>query len=406
MRLVMPERRSDNFDINEMLSGLFKPPTLRELFESKLVELKISPTAVLEILEMQHRALNGILDGTQKNIDFTNLIKIASFLQIPKMQVVELYLNSLESNYPTNTLSSEKIAFIKENFDLAVFKKAGFIDSITDFVQIEQKLLSRLGLKSIFEYRKPRYDVAFSSGLFKPKNELTRSFWINASKTVLEELTSPYEYSRQALIEYFPQIRWHSTNVERGLVEVIRSLYRLGITVVYQPPLHTLQLRGATFSVNDKPCIVLTNYVGFYPTLWFALIHELYHVLFDWEDIKVSNYHLTDDEDEQLTVRERENLADNFARQYLFSKEKTEEIKRHLNDSTYIRDVALNNHVHPSFIYVFYAFDVGNKDRMAWARARNQSPDVNEAIKAIDIPWSEGRPVEKVLYKLKTEIYN
>jgi HTH-type transcriptional regulator/antitoxin HigA len=355
---------------------------------------------------MQHRTLNGILDGTQKNIDFTNLIKIASFLQIPKMQVTELYLNALENNYPTYTISSDKIKFIKENFDLAVFKKAGFIDSITDFRHIEERLLSRLGLKSIFEYKRLGNDVAFSSGLFKPKNEITRSFWIGAARTIFEELANPYEYNKQALIEYFPQLRWHSTNVERGLVEVVKSLFKLGITVIYQPSLHTLQLRGATFSVNEKPCIVLTNYVGFYATLWFSLIHELYHVLFDWDDIRVNSYHLTDDDNDQLTVREREDLADNFARQYLFSKEKTEEVKRYLNDSVYIREVALNNHVHPSIIYVFNAFDVGSKDRMAWARARSHSPEAVDAVKAFDIPWSEDRPVEKVINKLKTEIYN
>lgn len=401
----MVEDGSD-FNVNSILNDLFRPPSLRDLFDNKLIELKMTTTAALETLEMQHRSLIGILEGTQKTVDFTNFSKLASFLQIPKDKVIDLYGSELEKNFPINAVSADKIKFIKENFDLAVLKKAGLISSLTDFKHIEQRLLTRLGLRSIFEYQKPRNDIAFSSGIFKPRNELTRSFWIKAAKNIFEDIANPYDFNKKALIEYFPQIRWHSTNIERGLVEVIRNLYKLGITVIYQPPLQTLRLRGAVFSVNDKPCIVLTNYVGFYATIWFALIHELYHVLFDWEDIKVNLYHLTDDDDEQLTVRERENLADDFARKYFFSKEKTAGIKRFINDPQFVKEIALENHIHPSMIYVFFAFDVGEKDRTAWARARKHSPSVEEFVAAIDVPWSDARLVEEIYNKRKIEIYN
>jgi Zn-dependent peptidase ImmA (M78 family) len=234
---------------------------------------------------------------------------------------------------------------------------------------------------------------------------LTRAFWITAAKTVLAEINNPYIYNRQALIEYFPQIRWYSTNVERGLTEVIRSLFKLGITVIYQPALPTLQLRGATFAVDDKPCIVLTNYVDFYPTLWFALIHELYHILFDWDDIRVNLYHLTDDGDDQLSVRQREDMADDFARQYLFSKEKSHEVKRFLNDRQFVENFANANHVHPSIIYVFAAWDTGSGDKRAWGRARQQSPSAIKALKYIDIPWDDEQPVEKIAQKRRQDLY-
>jgi len=399
------ENGDNNININDLLNGLFKPVSLRELFENKLRELNVSATAVAGLLGMQNRALNGILDSTLKTVDYTYFIKLASFLQIPRERVVELYMAGLEAKFPTTTLTADKVEFIKENFDLAALRKAGFIDSITDFVQIEQKLLSRLRLKSIFEYRKPNNDVAFSSGLIKPKSELTRAFWIKAAMSILQEIDNPYSYSRQALVEYFPQIRWYSTNVERGLMEVIRSLFKLGITVIYQPPLPTLQLRGATFAVDDKPCIVLTNYIDFYPTLWFALIHELYHVLFDWDDIRVNLYHLTDDNDDQLAVRQREDMADDFAREYLFSKEKSQEVKRFLNDREFIQRYANDHHVHSSFIYVFAAYDAGS-DKRAWGRARQLSPSVQLASRYIDLPWNDNSAAELITQKRKRELYS
>ncbi len=393
-------------DIDSLLGGLFKPQTLKDAYEKKLSDLNMTQTTAQEILGISYRTMNGILSGNQKTVDFTNLNKIAVFLQMSREEVVKLYLESLEKNYPTTTISSDKINFIKENFDLAVLKKSGFIDSITDFAQIELKIISRLGLRSIFEYRKPPVDIAFSSGIFNPKNELTRSFWIQSAIMCFDEISNPYPYHREGLIKFFPQIRWYSTNVEEGLLEVIKNLYRLGITVIYQAPLPTLKLRGATFAMDDKPCIVLTNYVGYYPTLWFALIHELYHVLFDFSEIKLNRYHLTDDSNEQLPVKEREQMADNFAREYLFSNEKLRQIKRFLDDREYVERFSLENHVHPSIVYVFHAYESGIDNKRAWARARKYSPEITDCTSAIDIPWTNNEGIDDILKIRRQKIYN
>jgi len=400
-------------DIDNLLNNIFKPSpisskeSLKELFERRIDELKIAPTTVLDILSIERRTLNGILEGTQKRVDFTNLIKIANFLQLPHEQLIGLYLTALKKNFETeNTVSTQNIEFIKENFDLAVLKKAGFIGSITDFDEIEKKIVFFFGLKSIFDYKRPHVDVAFSAGLVKPQNELTRSLWIKTANDTFEELNNPYEYNREALIKYFPQIRWHCTNVELGLINIIRDLFKIGVTVIYQPSLTSLHLRGATFAVNDKPCIVLTNHAGFYPTLWFALIHELFHVLFDWEEIRNNCYHLSDEDNEQLSVKEKEHEADSFAREYLFSKEKTNNVRRFLNDHEYINEYAIANHVHPSFIYVFNAYDVGHKDRMAWARAKKLSPNIDSLIEPFDNRWNNPKPISEHIKTLKFKFYN
>ncbi|NHE56487.1 ImmA/IrrE family metallo-endopeptidase [Cyclobacterium plantarum] len=397
---------SDKFkDIDDLLKGIVKPErtTLKQLFENKLREFKISPTAAYKIIDIQSRTIKGILNGSQKKIDITNLIKIANFLQIPKDRVVELYLDAVDENFPTYNISLEKIDFIKKNFDLAVLRKAGLINNITDFEHIEKRIVARLGLKSIYEYKKPSIDVAFSSGLFKPENDNTRAFWIKSALVCFEEIDNPYPYNRHELVKIFPSFRWHTMNVERGLEEIIKALYKIGVTVIFQPPMQKLQLRGATFNYNNKPCIVLTNYLGFYSTLWFALIHELYHVLFDWEEIKLNKYHLTDDSNEQLSVREREDEADHFAREYLLSKEKIIKIRPYLNDLSYVTEFAAENNIHQSFIYVFNAFDLQKNNRNAWAWARKFSPKVENSIKSIGIPWE--KPVEESLKLIKPSIY-
>jgi len=394
-------------DIDALLNGLMKPEkqTLQELFDKKLQELGMSPTVACKIIEVQPRSLKGILSGSQKVVDVTNLNKLANFLQVPKELVLKLYSDAVEENFPTATITGDKITFIKENFDLAVLRKAGLIDSISDFAHIEKRLTTRLGLKSIFEYRKPSVDIAFSSGNFKAENNLTRAYWVNAASVVFKEIDNPYPYSREELIKLFPTLRWHTTNVDLGLVDVVKQLYKLGITVIFQDSMQTLQLRGATFSVNGKPCIALTNYVGFYSTVWFALIHELYHVLFDWEEIKANKYHLSDDSNEQLSVREREDEADKFAREYLFSEEKIKQVRRYIQDEEYVAEFAAEHHVHPSFLYVFTA-KYSSDNRSAWARARLHSPDVNRAVRLIDMTCHGDEPVEQTIQKVKHKIYS
>lgn len=402
----MLNEESHKSEISALINSAFvSEETLRGLFEAKVSSLNTSITAILPMLDMESRALNGILDGTKKMVDFTNLIKVANFLQVPLARVVELFAAALETNFSTGPVTVEKIKFIKDNFDLAALRKAGLIDTISDFRHIEQRLMLRLGLKSIFDYKKPDNHVAFSAGILQPKNDLSRSVWIRAAMNLFAELESTYDFNRQGLIEFIPLIRWHSTNVEQGLVEVVKSLYKLGVTVIYQPSMPSLRLRGATMAVYNKPCIVLTDLMGFYSTLWFALCHEIYHILFDWPDIESNTYHTTEDGDDiPLLVKERDRRADEFARSFLFSKDKTAKITPYLYDARYISEVAEDNQVHPSIIYLFLAFD-NKSGKKYWAKAREMSPPIEAAVSRLTVPWEEELSWEKIEV-LKKDIYN
>jgi HTH-type transcriptional regulator / antitoxin HigA len=405
--------RENNESYDEIMQWLLKTPppeqkqNLKDLFNERILELKTSHTSALDILKIQHRTLNGILNGTQKTVDMTNLLKLADFLQRPPEDIIKLYLEELKTNFQKEQfLPSKNIDFIRDNFDLAALKKANFIKSISDYDEIENRIANFFGLISIRNYKRPPVDVAFSKGLIKPKNELTRSFWIKTASDIFEGLDNSNDYNRQTIIDYFPQIRWHSTNVELGLINIIRDLFKMGITIIYLSPLPSLNLRGATFAVNNKPCIVLTDYKGFYSTLWFALIHELFHVVFDWDEIKINRYHISEEDPEQLSVLKKEEEANNFSRDYLFSKEKTDKIRPYLNDFKYVEEFAKTNQVHPSLIYAFNAFDTGNKNRMAWAIARMHNPKLKSLIGPLENPWDSPKPISEFVKSIKYKFYN
>jgi Zn-dependent peptidase ImmA (M78 family) len=397
-------------EINELINNIFKKVSLREMFEKRLYELGISQTAAERLLGIGHRPLNGLLDVTQKRVDYSTFKSVAAFLNMPIEELIEIHIKLIEEAFLNENTTSNKKKFIRENFDLAILRKAGFIDTINDFDKIEKKITSYLGLQSVFDYKKISFSTAFWAG--KPgfknpvKTSITRNFWLTSAKNFIEKLDNPYHYDRENLIKFFPQIRWHSTNVEFGLFHIIKALFRLGITVVFQPRLSTLYLRGVTFSVNNKPCIVLTDYKGFYPTLFHCLIHELYHVLFDWDEIKADNYHISEGSEDLLVLDEREVQADDFARRYLFSEEKMREVEPYMRTERIVKEIAEENNIHPSIIYIYNAFDKSKVDRLVWMRAKRYMPDIKKATYKIEIPWDDKRPLVEIVREKKMEIYN
>jgi HTH-type transcriptional regulator/antitoxin HigA len=402
----MPES-TDNFSVDALLDGLFPREGLLELFNRRIKDLDISPTHALEILDMEYRALQGIINGSSSRVDTINFIKLASFLKLPKDEVIKLYFKALGKNYPdTASYPKEKVDFINSNFDLAILKRAGFITNITNYVNIENSLKSHFGMKSIFEYKLPSKGIAFSAGARKPKEILTRGFWINSAKDAFEEIANPHNYDRDALISYFPKIRWRSTNVEEGLTSVIADLFRLGITVFYQSSLPTLQLKGATIVVNDKPCIVLTDHAGFYSTLWHTLCHELSHVLFDLDEID-KNFHISGEGLDDPAVAKKEIEADTFAREYLFSKDKSKKVKAHIDNKKFIEGYADELNIHKSFIYTYHAFDNGKTDERAWSRAKKNNPSFEIFIEKISNPWTDSKsPAEHIQILKEDKIYD
>ncbi|MGE0569388.1 MAG: hypothetical protein AB7O73_15720, partial [Bacteroidia bacterium] len=316
LQIYMTEDNLNDIDISALMRSYDDniKQNLKQLFELKLSELNTNQTQALEAMQIESRALNSLLTGGSSRVDILSLVKLARFLEISQTEAVDLYLNSLaiQNEYKINDL--EKRKFILKNFNISELKKEEIISDTNDFESIENKIVSIFNYSSIFDYRGEVLNLAYSSAKLHSKNQMC-DYWIEFSRQIFRKINNINPYDRESLIKYFPTIRWHSMNVEKGIWEVIRQLYRMGITIIYLPKFKSLHIRGATFAVNKKPCIVLTDYKGFYPTLWFALLHELHHVLFDWDDILVNSYHISDEVD-LYTKTEVEDVADKFAKDY------------------------------------------------------------------------------------------
>jgi HTH-type transcriptional regulator / antitoxin HigA len=404
----MMEEKAEHQDIDAFLDKLLSGENkqiyypLQDLFDRRLVYLDITKNQALKILDIDHKTLSAILTGDAKKIDFVNVLKMADFLEITRDEMVNQYFELVNTTHNEDITIAKKRSFLVNNFNLSSLKKIGLIDSINDFDHIEKRINEFLGYENIFEHRKHKITAAFSSAK-RVTNKENLGLWYAAACQSLEKTPNPYEYEREKLIAFFPKIRWHSMNVNNGLLLVSQALFKLGITFIIVPKLTTdIHVRGATLSINDKPCIVLTKYTDFYGSMWFALVHELYHVLYDWPEIQKQRYHLTG---ESQSIAINENQADKFARQYLFSDEKMEQIKNRIDDASFIRYFAAENHVHYSLIYTFYNWDNGNED--GYIKYSKYMPNFDAVLDKFNYKaFKKLQPVEKVTKERNSLIYN
>lgn len=336
--------------------------TIKKIFDERIKDLGITINNAVELIGIEHKSLIPILDGTAKRVDLVNAIKLSHFLGLTIEDFAVLYTGQLEASVIGQIERARKGSYLSTSLDLKGLKSENFVKNINSVESIEERVNTFFGLDSIYDYSDIGVKSAFSRSK-RDSNALMREFWVKSASMQFRNVSNPYVYERQELIDLLPKIRPYTQDVETGLLTVIKALYRIGVTVIYQPYLKAIQVRGATMVINGKPCIVLTDYLNRYTTLWHTLIHELHHVLYDLEEIQKREVHLSGQPDLFLV---NENRADEFARQYLFSIERSKQILPFINDEVVVKRFTDSAQVHASFAYAYYLSDL---TRMGYTNA-------------------------------------
>jgi len=380
---------SDDSLLNQIYDLLAKGggKNIHELIEIKKKEYDISSDRQLAtILGINKDTLNRIITGESQKVDLISVIKISNFLGLRIEDTVQIYISSLKSEGISEIEETRKTSFIMRNFDLKGLKKIGFIQSITDFKAIEQRINQFFGLNSIFEYESELAYPLFSRSKVNP-NDKMRIFWIKSAYNQFDKIKNPNEFDYEEFKKMIPKIRAYTRKEKNGLVTVAKALFQVGITVIVQKYITKTSVYGATFIINNKPCIILTDYSSTYDKLWFTLMHELAHVYFDLEDLKTQKFHLSGEIDLLALDEDR---ANHFAREMLFPDERLEFIQSYINSPLYIDTYAKENNIHPSIIYGFYLHDKMEEGMNLYGYYRHHLPSSEDAIKELKIsPWSD-----------------
>lgn len=378
-------------------------PSLKDQFEERRKELGLSLNQVVDIIGIPKASLTNIFNGKAKTISVTNLIKIGSFIgyETPD-EILSNYVSTLSQEVVSELEKVRKAQFIVENFYLPGLKEIGFISQTKHFDVLEKRIKDYFGLQDIFDYNKS-IGVAFSKTKRNPNDKMLR-FWVSSAYSYLEKINNPNEYDRKRLIDLIPKIRPYTRNVEKGLKIVAQALFQIGVTVVFQPYLPKTQIRGATFLVNGKPCVIITDLHKNYGTLWFALIHELYHVLYDLEAIESMNYHVSEEGKDLMFISEER--ADEFSREYLFSLQRVKYIKPFIGTELIVKQYAEKAQVHPTIIYSTFAWEMGKKGKNFWPLAAKHSPDVKIALESLNRSIWDRDTIEDAAIELKDTLYS
>lgn len=370
-----------------------KPVTLKELFEQRVSELGISSRQLESGLNIERKSLNAILEQDAQRIDVVNLLKLGSFLNKDFEETIKILVANLPLDFIKEIERARRFNFIVTNFDIKALKAAKFFESVSDFDEIECRLKLFFGLENIFDYEK-EIGAAFSRTKRNGNNKML-DFWVNATHAYFGKVNNPNVYDRTGLKDIIPKIKPYSKDIKKGLAIVIKALYNIGVTVVYQSYFPNTQVRGATYIINDKPCIVLTNLNKNYATLWFALLHELYHVLFDFDDIKNMLFHLTGENDLLILSEEK---ADSFAREYFLSEDKARYIYPFIHNKLVVERYAEKIQIHSSIIYNCYCYDKDNEGKNYYGAFQKYMPDISETTKNLNAAiWQKDTIQESVV---------
>ncbi|HUH73026.1 MAG TPA: ImmA/IrrE family metallo-endopeptidase [Chitinophagales bacterium] len=390
----------DYMNIESLLNSIFSDTNynIKNVFEQKLNEYNLSRTKALKLLNIDKDVFDEILNGTAKQPNLIHIVKIAEFLGIEVNSFINIVLKNQSAENISAIDSARKATFLVKNFDVKALTKLGFFDADYTTEELVNKVLDYFGYTSINDFEEQLEEPLYSR-VKKNHSDKMKDFWIKSAYQTFKVINNPNDYNRERLKDLIVKIKPYSQDVGNGLLTVCRALYNIGVTVIFQNYLTTTQVRGATFIINDKPCIVITDFNKVYPTLWFTLLHELNHVLFDYDTIEKSSYHLSDDNDLFLI----EDQANSFARNFFLSEEKFKYIKKYINNPYLVSKFANEIEVHPSIVYSFFTWyqkELYNKNYHA--AFREYYPDYSNAISKLNpITWNEAS-IKEASEKIKS----
>lgn len=386
--------------INSILERSMNLPdtiSLKYLFFEKLRLSGLSKTQFENLANIQRRSLDGILDKTSKQTDIINLLKIGEFLELSFEELLTYHFKDRPGEEIKELQTSMDITFINKYFDLKTLTSLGFIDKDLSVNELKERLCIFFQISSIYEYES-ELNEALYSGTRRKLSDKMKDFWVKSSYKYFELIDNPNDYSRESLKDLIPKIKPYTQNVENGLLTVFRALYNVGVTVVFQPMLPKTQIRGATFLIKKKPCIIVTDLNKSYPAIWFALLHELHHSLFDLEQLSQSMYHLTGEPDLFLM---QEDKANQFASDYLVSDEKMRYIEPLIHNHLMVTKFAKELQVHPSIIYSQFQFRQDELGSNYWAAFKEYFPSVELAKKYLNLTNWNVESLEVAANKVK-----
>lgn len=318
----------------------------------------MTKTKVAQLLGLpNYKHVTNILEG-EEEITLRCAIAIANLIGISEQQLLDSAYKELKEENGLDLDRLRYASFLYSNFDCKVLKALKLFGSNDTDEQMCNRLVKYFGYHSIFEYQVP---ISPKSALFskrkisaqEKRDQLMMNFWLTTAQRSFVEMNNPNEYDRELLKDFvLKRIKQYTNDINSGFSIAIYVLYQLGVSVLVQDYVTGTRAYGVSLMVNGKPCIVLTALGGHYYKLWITLLHELYHILNDWDYLQQVGCMVSDESQGELFVSESD--ADRFAYNCLIPQSLYSKLELIIDSKIKVNQLAQKLSVHPTIVYGIY----------------------------------------------------
>ncbi|MBG0916406.1 ImmA/IrrE family metallo-endopeptidase [Exiguobacterium sp. SRB7LM] len=177
--------------------------------------------------------------------------------------------------------------------------------------------------------------------------------WLNLAGEEVEIQNKNLEevkFDNEKLIKMLPKFKLLSLNdnYKDSLKSARKLLNRLGVYLVVYDAVENSKVRGALTTYEGSPAIYLTGRFKTHDHVWFALMHEIGHLLKHYDSNKSI---ITFEEDFQVETDKKEEEANEFARDFFIDKKDyTDFINNKIFSSKEIMEFANSQKVLPGIV--------------------------------------------------------
>ena len=363
----------------------YKDISLRKELKTFLQSNGITVSALAEQLSIDRRSLEKYM-SEGGDLKFAQAVKLMQVLDIEPAKFIQAFKNDLEGTLEEISDESTELSYLYTKFDIPSLKEIGLIKKRAKIDDIKKQMCSFFNFQSIYEYDTfamlPEALFSRSSRYIKEqKSARMTEFWLKCLYFSFKKINNPYPFDRELLEEFVKHIYEYTTDEVHGYEKVIFVLYRLGVTVLTQPYVTGTGKFGATMIIDGKPCVVITDMNKKYHKLWLSLLHELCHIINDFDMLQKIAYHITSTEKPDIFLNEQ--TADTFALNMLIKQSDREELHKIIQLNHLVITAAKTIHVHPSIIYGVYLEGLDGKKQSAEFRKYGSSNCLIGTEKAI-----------------------
>ena len=336
--------------------------SLLEMVKKFMQENEISESDFAQEIGINRMTFSRIMSG-ERELNFSQAIRLMNVLGLSANQLVDIFYKTCGEVEKSQLEKSEHLAYVTQNFDIPTLKRLGIIKIRSKAEDYETSICQFFGFDSIYQYD----DTSLTSVLFsksrkkvlQEKETKMTIFWLKCAIASFFKIGNPYEYDRELLIQLLKRSAEFTRDEQNGYRRFVLVLYQLGITVLTQSYVSGTKSFGVTMILNGKPFIVISDMNKKYHKLWISLLHELYHVVNDFDMLERMSYHISNPETPELLLNE--DRADQFALNVLINPNIQSQLKKVVPFPVKVNALGKELNVSPSIIYGVYLESLSDK---------------------------------------------